>query len=165
MLPWRRRRPDPFEQVAERIEAGRKPFEALPPDPRRIDRKRLIMYVVVGALLVAVLRDGLGRPAPPVQGSCAKPGFALDRVEVTEGAVIKWSVAGPSGSQVVITADTTSPETGRLLGPVPVKDCKASGRFGVPLPDGDHVLRVFLLNADGSTTVVGTQKLVVNAPN
>jgi hypothetical protein len=40
----------------------------------------------------------------------------------------------------------------------------ASGRFGVPLSDGDHVLRVFLLGTDGATSLVGSQKLVVNAP-
>jgi hypothetical protein len=163
----RRRRPeplDPHELAAARLRSGLEPFEPLPPNPRPIDRKRLLFYALVGVVVVGVLRDGLGRGAPPVDGSCTKPAFALDREEVGQYGVVKWSVAGPSGAQVVITADTTSTAIGRLLGPLPLKQCKASGRFGVPLSDGDHVLRVFLQEPGGATTLVGSQKLVVNAP-
>ncbi|HUR13618.1 MAG TPA: hypothetical protein VM097_03905 [Mycobacteriales bacterium] len=166
-MALRRRRPeklDLHEQAAQRMRAGLEPFEPLPPDPRRIDRKRLLLYVFVGAVLVAVFRDGLGRGAPPVEGSCTKPAFALDRVEVAQYGVVKWSVAGPTGAQVVITADTPSADTGRLVGPLPLKQCKASGRFGIPLADGDHVLRVFLRQVDGTTTLVGQQTLTVNVP-
>jgi hypothetical protein len=162
----RRRRPeplDPHELAAARLRGGLEPFEPLPPDPRPIDRKRLLLYVLVGVVVVGVLRDGLGRGAPAVHGSCTKPAFALDRSEVGQYGVVKWSVAGPSGARVVITADTVTPATGRLLGPLPLKQCRASGRFGVPLSDGDHVLRVYLSEPDGGTSLVGTQKLVVNA--
>lgn len=163
----RRRRPDApdlHEQAASRMRAGLEPFEPLPPDPRPVDRKRLLFFILVGVVVVGVLRDGLGRGAPAVHGSCTKPAFALDRSEVGQYGVVKWSVAGPTGDQVVITADAASAASGRLLGPVPLKQCKASGRFGVPLSDGNHVLRVFLLDA-GATRLVGSQKLVVNAPH
>ena len=163
----RRRRPeplDPHELAAARLRSGLEPFEPLPPDPRPIDRKRLLFYLLIGVVVVGVLRDGIGRGAPPVKGSCTQPGYALDRKEVGQNGVVKWAVAGPTGAQVVITADTVTPATGRLLGPLPLKQCRASGRFGVPLTDGDHVLRVFLRDPDGSTSLVGTQKLVVNAP-
>jgi hypothetical protein len=159
-----RDQPDASEQAAARLRAGLEPFEPLPPDPRPINRKKLLLYVFLGVLVVGVLRDGLGRGAPSVDGSCTRPAFALDRSEVGQYGVVKWSVAGPTGAQVVITADTTTTSTGRLLGPLPLKQCKASGRFGVPLSDGDHVLRVFLLGTDGATSLVGSQKLVVNAP-
>lgn len=155
---------DLHEQAAARLRTGLEPFEPLPPDPRPTDRKRLLLYLLIGVVVVGVLRDGIGRGAPPVKGSCTQPGFALDRSEVGQYGVVKWAVAGPTGAQVVITADTTTTESGRLLGPLPLKQCRASGRFGVPLSDGDHVLRVFLREPDGATSLVGTQKLVVNAP-
>ena len=166
-MALRRRRPeplDPHELAAARLRGGLEPFEPLPPDPRPIDRKKLLFYVLLGVVVVGVLRDGIGRWAPPVHGSCTSPAFALDRDEVGQYGVVKWAVAGPTGAQVVITADTTSATSGRLLGPLPLKQCKASGRFGVPLSDGDHVLRVFLREPDGGTSLLGTQKLVVNAP-
>jgi hypothetical protein len=160
----RRGRPDASELAAERLQAGREPFEPLPPTLRRLDRKRLLLYLVLGAVTVAVLRDGLGRGAPPVKGSCTQPAFAFDRTEVREDGVVKWSVAGPPDAQVVITADSTTADGGRLLGPVTLQGCKASGRFGVVLQDGTHVLRVFLRQPDGTTQVIGTRTIVVNAP-
>jgi hypothetical protein len=160
----RRDRPDPHELAAERLEAGLEPFEPLPPTLRHPDRKRLLLYLVLGAVTVAILRDGLGRGAPPVTGSCTHAAFAFDRSEVREDGVVKWSVAGPSGAEVFVTADSTTVDAGRLLGPVTLRDCKASGRFGVVLKDGTHVLRVFLRDPDGATRVLGQRTLEVNAP-
>jgi hypothetical protein len=157
-----RGRPDPHEYAAERLGAGIGPFEPLPEELRRSHRRRIILYVVIGLVVVAVLRDGLGRGAPPVHGSCTKPAFAFDRDEVRQDGVVKWSVAGASGSYVIITADSASAASGRLLGPLPLKHCGASGRFGVPLREGDHVLRVFLRSPSGATSLVGSQKVVVS---
>ena len=170
---FRRRhdRPDPHERTAERIQAGLEPFEPLPPGLQRYDRKQLIWLLILGGVTVAVLRDGLGRGAPPVDGSCTRPAFAFDRDEVgQQSGVVKWSVAGPSGASVFVTVDSTSIESGHLLGPVELKDCKASGRFGVVLPgavlltDGSHVLRVFLRLPDGTVQLLGSRPLTVNAP-
>jgi len=172
VIPWRRRdRPDPHERAAERIQAALEPFEPLPPGLQRFDRKRLVFLLILGAVTVAILRDGLGRGAPPVSGSCTHPAFAFDRSEVAQqGGVVKWSAAGPSGASVFVTVDSTSIDSGHLLGPVVLKDCKASGRFGVVLQggvllkDGSHVLRVFLRQPDGTVKLVGTKPLQVNAP-
>jgi hypothetical protein len=160
-----REQPDLNELAAERIRTGIEPFEPLPPQLRRYDRKRLFVFVVMGALAVAILRDGLGRGAPPVTGSCTQPGFAFDRTSTPVEGAVKWAVVGPTGSFVIVTADSTSPDRGRLLGPVPLRDCKADGRFGVPLKDGDHVLRVFLRAPDGTVTLLGSKPLEVDAPN
>lgn len=157
-------RPDPHELAAERMRTGLEPFEPLPPQLRRYDRKRLLVMVLMGALVVAVLRDGLGRGAPPVDGSCTRPAYAFDRDEVGQAGVIKWSAAGPTGSYVIVTADSPSPDAHRLLGPLPLKDCRASGLFGVPLSDGSHVLRVFLRRPDGATSVIGERRVEVNLP-
>jgi hypothetical protein len=159
-----REQPDPHELAAERLQAGLEPFEPLPAPLRRTDRKKLLLYVVLGAVTVAVLRDGLGRGAPPVKGSCTQPAFAFDRGSVREDGVVKWSVAGPSGAQVFVTAGSTTVDNGKLLGPVTLKRCKASGLFAVPLKDGKYVLRVFLRQPDGSTRVIGQRTLEVDAP-
>jgi hypothetical protein len=98
-----------------------------------------------------------------VNGGCDSPGIAFNRDEVSEGGVLKWSVAGPAGADVVITADdtpVTSPD--RLLGPVRIgSGCKASGLFGVPLKDGTHTLRVTLIQ-DGAPREIGTTRIEVN---
>ena len=159
-----RDKPDHSELAAERLRGGLEAFEPLPPTLRRYDRKRLLLFVVLGALVVAVIRDGVGKGAPPVSGSCTRPGFAFDRTSVRTDGAVKWAVAGPTGSSVIVTADSESPGTGRLLGPVPLKGCKADGRFGVPLEDGDHVLRVFLRAPDGAVTLVGKKPLEVDGP-
>lgn len=63
-----------------------------------------------------------------------------------------------------VIADGTTVDSGRLLGPVILKDCKASGRFGVPLKDGTHVLHVILRAPDGTTKEVGSKPVEVDAP-
>jgi hypothetical protein len=163
---WRKRPdpPDPHELAAERLRGGLEPFEPLPSGLARFDRKRLVLFVIMGGLMVAILRDGIGRGAPPVDGSCTKPGFAFDRSSVRVDGAVKWAVAGPTGSAVIVTADSESAGVGRLVGPVALKDCKASGRFGVPLTDGNHVLRVFLRSADGVVTPLGEKPLEVDGP-
>jgi hypothetical protein len=159
-----RDRPDPHELAAERLSDGLGPYEPLPPQLERYDRKRLLLLVVLGGITVAVLRDGLGRGAPPVAGSCTKPAFSFDRDRIRVDLALKWAVAGPSGSSVIVTADSTSADEGRLLGPVELRGCKADGLFGVPLSDGTHVLRVFLRAPDGTTALLGQQDLEVDVP-
>ena len=160
-----RERPDPHELVAERIRAGLEPFEPLPPEIRRKDNKKLLIWFGLAVVVIALLRNGPGQGAPAVKGSCTRPAFAFDRTSVRYYGTVKWSVAGPSGAQVFITADSPSVDAGKLLGPVTLRSCKASGLFGVPLKNGRHVVRVFLRQPDGSTRVLGTRSLEVHAPH
>ena len=161
----RRRRPDPAELAYERLRAEAEPRVPLPPRLQRVDRKRLVVYAFLVLVVGAVVKDGLGRGAPRVDGSCTSPGFAFDRTEVLQDHAGKWAVAGPSGAQVVITADSDNPAVGRLLGPLTVQHCHGDGRFGVPLTDGDHVLHVFLLRPSAAPQQLGTARLTVNAPH
>lgn len=161
----RRTRPDPSEQAYDRLTAPAAPYEPLPPRLHRVSRRRLLVYAFLFVMVVAVFRDGVGRGAPDVDGSCERPAFAFDHTEVVEDRAVKWAVAGPAGTSVVITADSATADRGRLLGPVPLRGCAASGRFGARLKDGDHVLRVFLLRPNGSSLLVGQQTLTVNAPH
>jgi hypothetical protein len=166
----RRKEPvfDPHEFGARRSDPGLGAFEPLPPNPRRITTKNLLVYFILGVIVVAFIREGTGRGSVKVDGSCTKPAFALEKTEVTTYGVLKWSAAGPADRRLVFGVDTsTAPKnaaTGLLLGPVRLTDCKAHGRFGVPVPAGEHVLTAFLLAPDGTSTVIGSKKLTVN-PN
>jgi hypothetical protein len=163
-MRFRRDKPDPSEQAYARLNPPAAPYEPLPPRLHQFDRKRLLVYAVLLVVVVAVLRDGLGRGAPEVDGSCDSPGFAFSTSDVTQDAPVKWAVKGPAGTQVVITADSTDAARNRVLGPVPLAGCAAEGRFGARLPDGEHLMRVFLLRPDGTSSLVGLTTLTVNAP-
>lgn len=139
------------------------PYEPLPNELRRLNTRKVLVYVALAVAVVAVLHDEVGSGTPAVKGSCTQPAFALDRKDVKQFGLVSWSAAGPTGSQVVLTADTTSPETGQLQPPVPIVDCAASGRFSARLSGGEHVVRVFLRAADGTTRLLATETLVVNA--
>lgn len=157
-------RPDPHELAAERLNAGLGPYEPLPEQLRRYNGKRIVLLAALALVAAVVIGGHNGASRPPVSGSCSKPAFAFDHTEIRYYGAVKWSVAGPSGSSVIITGDSESADRGRLAGPVPIKDCKADGRMGVPLDGGRHVVRVFLRSPDGRDTVLGTASLLVNAP-
>ncbi len=167
---WRREpeRLDPHELGARRSDPGLAAFEPLPPNPRRVGTKNLLAYFVLGVLVVALIREGAGRGGPPVDGSCTKAAFALDKTDVASYGVLKWSATGPADSKVVFAIDTstlpTSAGNGLLLGPVALTGCRAHGRFGVPVAAGDHVVTVFTVRPGGAAVVLGTAKLTVNPP-
>ena len=167
---WRREpeRLDPHELGARRSDPGLAAFEPLPPNPRRVSVKNLLAYFVLGVLVVALIREGAGRGGPKVDGSCTRAAFAVNKTDVASYGVLTWSATGPAGSKVVFAIDTstlpTSAADGLLLGPVTLTSCRAHGRFGVPVPPGNHVLTVFTVRTDGAATVLGTAKLTVNPP-
>jgi hypothetical protein len=159
---------DPHELGARRSDPTLAALEPLPPAPRRTSTRHLLLYFALGVLALAILRDGVGRSAPMVTGSCTMPSFALDKTEVPAFGVIKWSAAGPADASVVIGFDTstvpTAIEQGKLAGPVALTGCAATGRFGMRGSAGDHVLTVFLVARDGSSRILKTQKIVVTGP-
>jgi hypothetical protein len=124
----------------------------------------VLLVVVVGVVALAAVRSGGGGKAPAPPGSCDRPALALGDAEVRSGRLVSWSVSGPTGERVVLTADSASPDRGRVAGPVELTGCAANGRFLVQLDEGKHVVRGFLLRADGTSRPVGTRQLVVDAP-
>lgn len=160
----RRGRPDPSELAYERLRKASEPAVPLPPQLHRFPRKKLLLYGFLFLLVVAVLRDGIGRPPPDAGGSCTRPAFAFHTDEVAQDGAVKWSVDGPDGTRVVINAGSTDPSRNVLLGPLALSGCSAEGVFGARLPDGEHTVRVFLLDGAGAHTVVGQRLLTVNAP-
>jgi hypothetical protein len=158
---------DPHELGARRSDPTLAALEPIPDLPRsRWNGKNLLAYFVLGVVIIAFVRDGVGRPAPVADGSCTKPAFVLDQTEVRLYGVIRWSAAGPAGSSVVFGIDTSSLPSGladgKLAGPLPLEGCRATGRFGVGAPLGDHVVTVFNVARDGRVTTVGTEKITVN---
>lgn len=157
---------DPYALGAANSDPALVGMQPLPPAPQRLHPKRLLAYFVALVLVVAVFREAGG--PPKAGGSCTKPAAALDKDEVRQYGVLKWSASGPAGSSVVIGADTTTVPTtleqGKLSGPTAVKDCAASGLFGVRLPEGKHVLRVFLVGRNGTASVAATKDVTVTAP-
>lgn len=158
---------DPHEFGARRSDPDLAAFEPLPPNARRYSNKQLLYLFFLAVVFVAVYRLGSER-VPAVDGSCTKPAFALSKTELKQYGVINWSVAGPSTSKVVIGIDTsavpTSLETGLLTGPRVLKGCKAGGLFGVRTPEGPHTVVVYLVDAAGTSTVVGSTKITVDRP-
>lgn len=158
---------DPHEFGAARSDPGLGAFEPLPPSGRRINNKKLLTYFFCGVVLIAIFRAS-SNPAPSVKASCTEPAYALSKTEVKSYGTLKWSAAGPTGSSVVFGVDTTTVpgalDEGLLSGPTALKACRASGLFGVGVPEGDHTLTAFLVAADGTAKVIGTEKLVVDAP-
>ena len=158
---------DPHELGARRSDPTLAVLEPIPDLPNsRWSGKNLLAYFVLGVVIVAFVRDGVGSRGPTVAASCSKPSFVLDQTEVRTYGVVRWAAAGPAGSSVVFGIDTTKLPTGiadgKLAGPLPLTGCRASGRFGVGAPEGDHVVTVFNVARDGAVTTVGTAKLTVN---
>ncbi|MCW2600431.1 MAG: hypothetical protein JWM02_2260 [Frankiales bacterium] len=171
MAFWRRdpERLDPYELGVRRSsDPSLGAFEPLPRAPRRVSTRRLLVYFVLGVIAIGLIRSNTGSGAPRVAGSCTKAAFAVDKTNVTSYGALRWSAAGPAEDRVAFAVDTstlpTSGAHGLLLGPVPLTGCKASGRFGVPLPAGQHLLTVFTVTPDGTATVLGTRKITVDPP-
>jgi hypothetical protein len=152
--------PDPHEQAVARGSGGLGPYEPLPALLRRGDLRKVLLVVVVGVVALGALRSGGGGKAPTPPGSCDRPALALGHEQVRTGRILSWTVSARAG-QVVLTADSTSVDRGRVTGPVQLKDCVANGRFLVQLDEGTHVVRAFVLDADGTGHVVGSRRLTV----
>ena len=120
----------------------------------------------MGVVVVALLRDGIGSGAPTLAKSCAKAAYALSADSVRPQGVLKWSATGPAEASVVFAIDVSAvPDAGSddlLAGPIPLTGCERHGQFGVAAPSGEHVVSVFLVGPDGTTTTVGTSELTVD---
>lgn len=159
---------DPHELGARRSDPELAAFEPLPPSTRRFSNGQLLLAFFAAVVVIAFVRNGGPAGDPAVTGSCTQPSFALNKTEVKSSGVLKWSAAGPATSEVAFAVDSgvlpTTLDAGLLAGPLPLTGCKRSGRFGIRAPEGDHVITVFLIDAAGTTTVLGTKKVTVDGP-
>jgi hypothetical protein len=159
---------DPHELGARRSDPELAALEPLPQSSRRVTNGQLLLAFFAAVVVIAFVRNGGPGGGPAVAGSCTQPAFALNKTEVKSGGVLKWSAAGPTASEVAFAVDSdTLPATldaGLLAGPLPLSGCKRSGQFGIRASEGEHVVTVFLVDAEGTTTVLGTKKVTVDAP-
>lgn len=160
------RGPDAYElAVARAVDAPRPEDEAPPlPDGRRM--RRVMLYVVLAGLGVALVRGGLGGGAPAVPGSCEHPALALQPNTVRVEGSVRWTLSGPRDIEVVLALDrTTAPaktDAGWLAGPVRLDGCVARGVFAASDQAGDHTVRVFVVSP-GKERVLAQQPLAVGA--
>jgi hypothetical protein len=74
---------------------------------------------------------------------------------------VTWKATGPSGDYVLTldvtavsrgsgrTVNVEAGESASWAGPVfAMSGCRATGRFGLTLPPGDHTMRLFRFNPD-----------------
>jgi hypothetical protein len=158
---------DPYEIGARNSDPELGALQPFPPAPKRLPPMELLGLFAVGVVVVAIIRGGVGGSGPEVKGSCTAPAFALSKDSVAQFEVVKWSVAGPSGSTVLlgVDVDTAVGASGdALLGRRTLSGCKASGQFGLRVGPGDHTVSAFLLRPDGTSSTIATDKLTVTSP-
>jgi hypothetical protein len=167
---WKREPPpDPFERMARRTDpqyGQLGPVNDVPLPGLR--GKNLLLLFFAGVIVVALFREGPAGGRPQLEKSCTKAAYKLSREDVPRYGVVRWSAAGPSDASVVFALDTTTvPPAGSdhlLAGPLPLTGCLRTGLFGVRADEGVHRVAALLVRADGTSTVLGSSSLRVNAP-
>jgi hypothetical protein len=158
-------RPDAYELAVERGAEAERADDLLPALPSGRGTRRVMLYVLIGGVAVAVARGTLGVHGPDVPGSCTRPVLALHPTEVRAQGSVQWTLSGPADAQVVLALDATSPpaqgEPGWLAGPLPLRSCKAHGAFAVGQEGGNHQVRVFVVGP-GPVRVLTQQRVTVD---
>lgn len=159
-------RPDFYELAVERAAEAERPEDDAPPLPSGRGGRRIMLYVVLAGVVVALARGTLGGHGSGAPGSCSHPALALRPQEVRAQGSVQWALSGPKDADVVLAVDTATPprqdEPGWLAGPLPLRGCEASGVFGAPLAGGTHRVRAFVVSP-GPTRVLTQQPLTVDA--
>lgn len=147
--------PDPYEQAAARLEGDRRsrdlgdPIPVLPPGlatPLPDRRKmRRTLYLIGAVLLVLIIGRLTARSrSPDLAANCTKLQIFVDPGQVKQGAGVSWSATGGSGRTIAVrlaAKQVSRPDT-------VLRNCKATGKFLVPVPPGRYQLEV----RDGTTS-------------
>jgi hypothetical protein len=173
---WR----DPYEAHADRVAAEHatggprtdQRAEAEAPDllrapPRRVGRKILAGFAFL--LFLQQVAASRKPPAPDLAANCTTPSFALSTHSVKQARPLTYTIVGPDGGRFVLGVDTASfvpqPDGGWAAVPLPggedsyevaapaqpMKGCRRTGLFALPVRLGAHVVTLFELR--GSTAV------------
>lgn len=163
-------RPDPYELAMQRGADGPGPEEAdgTPPLPRlqvgpfRVGPVGLLIGVLLLVGVGSLVRFGADR-TPELPRSCTKDGLALSAERVQPGGLVQYSVSGPDGEVLLsVVPRSADPSTARAVQVLPtetVSRCRATGRFGIQTPPGEHSV---IVRRAGS--VVAVRDLVVTEP-
>jgi hypothetical protein len=153
--------------------------DALWARPRRNVGTKILFGVGLLALLGYI---GASRqPAPPkLAPNCEKASFALSSTTVRAAKPLTYTIVGPNGHRYVLGVDTLSfvrnddgsyaavPAPGRensyevAAGVKPMKGCRRTGVFALPVPPGEHVITLYELT-DTDVVEVERQTITVTA--
>jgi hypothetical protein len=136
--------------------------DALWARPRRGVGTKVLMGVALLALLGYI--GAARRPLPPkLAPNCEKASFALSSDTVKAAKPLTYTIVGPNGHRYVLGVDTLSfvraddgsygavPIRGRedsyevAAGVKPMKGCRRTGVFSLPVPVGEHVITLYEL--------------------
>jgi hypothetical protein len=148
-------------------------------------RRRFLVKLLVGlAVLALFARVGLARrPQPPaLAASCATPAFALSATTVKQARPVSFTIVGPDDGRYVIGVNTTAfrhkPDGGYdpvplpgvdpvkdvvVVGVRPMKNCRRTGFFGLPVRLGDTRVTLYALTPTG-TTELARKTITVTQP-
>lgn len=172
--------PDPYELAIARAaeESGGDDGGAPPPLPRlQVFGLRVGPWgLLVGfAVLVAVggfVRFGGGSRTPPLEPSCTTPALALAVSRVQPGGLVTWAATGRNGIEVVLAVDVARYQDGVpvpvggptqvIEPPIRLDGCTATGRFGIQVPPGEHVVSIFPLG--GTSLPLASRTITVTEP-
>jgi len=184
--PFRRRQEafDPFADAADRMERARQARDEIG-DPT-VDSPlgfapvgrpwgRWVWIFAVAALAIGIATSSVRTRTPNLAADCRHSAIKLSTSEGRFGSPVTWKATGPAGDYSVtldavavargsgrtVTVDEPG-STGSWVGPAfAMSGCRATGRFGLTLPPGDHVLRLFAFTSTGARAVV-TQTVTIS---
>jgi len=125
--------------------------------------RRPLVPLILAGLIVAVVLVGTRQAEPPaLTASCTTPALRLAVGSARQGRQISWSATGPAGRYVLAVdaaalrvsggtpavareAAGTGPAATLASSAFAMTGCRASGRFGLALPEGAHTVRLFRL--------------------
>lgn len=168
---------DPFADAADRMDWARQARDEVG-DPT-VDSPigfspmgrpwgRWVWVFAVVALAVGIGTSSAQTRSPSLPADCHRAVVKLSTTEGRFGSPVTWKATGPAGDYAfaldaaavtrgngrAVSADTPSaaPSWGGPL--FSMNGCRATGRFGLTLPPGDHTLRMFRFGPSGAQPVV-----------
>ncbi len=184
--PFRRAQEDfdPFADAADRMERARQARDEVG-DPtidspigfRPMSRPwgRWVWVFALVALAIGIGTSAAQTRTPELPADCHRTVLKLSTADGRFGSPVTWKATGPAGDYALtLDGAVVSRGSGRTVavdqaggapawaGPVfAMTGCRATGRFGLILPPGDHVLRMFRFGTTGAQAVV-TQPVTIS---
>jgi hypothetical protein len=138
---------------------------AYAPPNRHVFRK-----VLLGLALLLLLQQiaTARRPTPQLAANCTTPSFKLSALTVKQARPLTYTIVGPAEGKFVLGVDTATfthdagggwsgvPLPGKedsyevAAGVKPMKGCRRTGIFSLPVPLGQHVVTLYELRDTGA---------------
>ena len=167
------------ERIAARAEAARAEGRTAergaggpaPPDALRAPSRHVGGKILIGAAFLLLLQQiGAARrpPAPTLAPNCTAAAFKLSANTVKQARPLTYTIVGPDGHRFVLGVDTASfvhnPDGGWSAVPLqgaddsfevaagvkPMKGCRRTGLFSLPIPLGEHTVTLYELTDTGA---------------